>query len=195
MDAEALCKLLVEADRAQRYVWLKHRFDPTPRMSSYSFNEDGSIYVALYHSFDDTHEGVMKITSEEVEWAQISGQVYLPVLRERVVNSLSSGTLVRVTFCDFLGEQAFHCTSQEEAEEGGVGCFPEADHSSSFVYGHFVQTDSLSSDPVCSRIPLHQLLDIENTEISSESVKPLEDFMDGCCNPNLRFYHASQQKP
>ncbi len=191
MQAEELGTLLCEAKQVQKYVWLKHRLDRTPQLGTFTLDEYGTIDVALYLSFINDHEGLLQIRPEDVEWAHISNQDYIPAMKARLSHAAVTATLVRIRFSDFLKRQLFRFVPPILDEDDWHTEF----HSNYSALGHFVQEETLFSDPEISRVPIGQLLSIENTDIRSDSVIPREDFIDSCCDWNLRFYHEDQKRP
>ena len=173
MNAEDLTTLFDAAQRAEKYVWLKHRLDRHPKLGSFSLSDDGYLCVALYLSFIDDYEGMMKIRPDCVEWAHVSTQTLTSVMRDRLAHAETNETLVRLSFSDSIEPQLMK--HQFYATQGG----------GTVMFGNFVHEQSLLSDPVRSRIPLNVLLDIANTDIPSSSINKSDRFSEICDEPNL----------
>jgi hypothetical protein len=173
MTTEELVAIFDAAERAEKYVWLKHCFDRNPICGEFSFGENRTIRVGMYLSFIDGYEGLSQIDPEHVEWAHVSTQTTISAMRERLTEAGNSKTLVKLLFLDSIPPQLVRYDYY--TTRGG----------DSVLLGYFVHQLSLTANPVRSRVPLKVLLDVQNTDIPSDAALPTEDFSTRYAHPNL----------
>ena len=174
MVDENIIQILDAAETADKYVWIKHRFDRNPVHGTFSVREDGGIQVPLYMSFGDIREGRLIIQPADIEWAHVSTQTTERAICNRLGTAQEQSTLVRLCFPDLVDDILFKLSFYtSEPLNGRV------------VLGHFVLPNSYLTSIQRSKIQISVLLDVECTEILDSVAINSGDFYTIAPDPNL----------
>ena len=152
----------------QKYIWMKHLFDPRVLYGTFDY-ANGGCSVDPYVLGEGPSGEACRISAEYVEWAHIASQSYLPKMQEIAELAIQQDLLVDLWFIDNSHVGKFLVKECELITRPGTpftaGSFNRSNcHGPFSVYGYFVGSQ-ISMNPTLCKIPSSDLQEVYLTEL------------------------------